>query len=286
MDFITWATSPWGQSVPEHVAFYLGGVAIIAGLCFMIVHSLYVGLFAPQKTFAKNEAPEAEAAIPERVPRHSLAARIFHWLMAAAMLTLLFTAFLPKIGVHFNWVLYHWIAGIVLTISICFHIVHSFFMDPWSIWPDKTDVRDATRRLLRFVGKPSPPPERFAKYPLENKLYHLCIVLTALAVICTGLFMLKRIETPFFTRNPYIFSDMTWGLMYLLHGLAGVGLIALVMVHVYMGLRPEKLPITRSMLFGWMSRDFYLEEHDPKRWVVKSSSASPKKSGLAASDAD
>jgi hypothetical protein len=35
--------------------------------------------------------------------------------MAAAMFTLLFTAFLPKLGVQFNWVTYHWIAGAVLT---------------------------------------------------------------------------------------------------------------------------------------------------------------------------
>jgi len=62
-------------------------------------------------------------------------------------------------------------------------------------------------------------------------------------------------------------------MMYVLHGLAGVGLIALIMVHVYFGLRPEKLPITKSMIFGWMSRDFYLKEHDPKRWVVETSSS-------------
>ena len=74
-----------------------------------------------------------------------------------------------------------------------------------------------------------------------------------------------RIFSP---RNPYLFSEMTWGMMYVLHGLAGVGFIALIMVHVYMGIRPEKLPITKSMIFGWMSRDFYLKEHDPKRWEV------------------
>jgi cytochrome b subunit of formate dehydrogenase len=79
---------------------------------------------------------------------------------------------------------------------------------------------------------------------------------------------------------------MTWGLMYLLHGLAGIGLIALVMVHVYMGVRPEKLPITKSMIFGWMSRDFYLEEHDPERWAIEKSSPPKKKRGYAASDAD
>jgi formate dehydrogenase subunit gamma len=63
--------------------------------------------------------------------------------------------------------------------------------------------------------------------------------------------------------------------MYVLHGLAGVGLIALIMVHVYFGLRPEKRAITKSMIFGWMSRDFYLKEHDPKRWVVEAPSSPP-----------
>jgi cytochrome b subunit of formate dehydrogenase len=67
---------------------------------------------------------------------------------------------------------------------------------------------------------------------------------------------------------------MTWGLMYVLHGLAGVGLIALVIVHVYFAVRPEKLAITESMIFGSMSRDFYLKEHDPERWVIEAS-ASP-----------
>jgi hypothetical protein len=44
-------------------------------------------------------------------------------------------------------------------------------------------------------------------------------------------------------------------------------------MHVYFGLRPEKRPITKSMIFGWMSRDFYLEEHDPARWPVGASSS-------------
>jgi cytochrome b subunit of formate dehydrogenase len=242
----------------------------------MIVHALYVAIFAAPKKFTKNDSPAVLAAVPERVPRHSLVARAFHWLMAISMFALLITAFLPKVGVKFDWVTYHWIAGLVLTASILFHIIHaSFFLDFWSIWPDKIDLRDAKRRLLRSIGKEAPPPDRFAKYPLENKLYHAVILLSGLAVIVTGVFMMKRVNTAgIFTRNPYLFGDMTWGMMYVLHGLAGVGLIALIMVHVYFGLRPEKRPITKSMIFGWMSRDFYLKEHDPNRWVVETSSSS------------
>ena len=112
-------------------------------------------------------------------------------------------------------------------------------------------------------------PRKFAKYPLENKLYHGAIIVTGMSAILTGVFMMSRVRTPFFSRNPYLFSDMTWGLMYVLHGLAGVGLITLVVVHVYFAVRPEKLPITASMIVGSMSREFYLKEHDPKRWVVE-----------------
>jgi len=269
MGFVEWATSPLGQSVPIHIAWFLIWVALIAGLLFLIVHAIYVRYFAKEREFAEEPLPAGASPLPARVPRHSLIARLFHWIMAASMFVLLFTAFLPKVGVQFNWVLYHWIAGTVLTVSILFHIIHaSFFLDFWSIWPDRADLNDGWNRFLRFMGKSATLPRKAAKYPLENKLYHGVVMLSGLAVIVTGIFMMSRVRTIFFPRNPYLFSDMTWGLMYVLHGLAGVGLITLVIVHVYFAVRPEKLPITASMIVGTMDRDFYLKEHDPKRWVV------------------
>ena len=278
MDFLEWANSPWGQNVPIHIAWFLIWVAAILGLLFLMVHATYIRYFAKAREFANSDSAVVTAHLPEHVPRHSLTARLFHWIMAACMFTLLLTAFLPKVGVQFDWVTYHWIAGSVLTVSILFHIIHaSFFMDFWSIWPDRIDLRDVSRRILRFLGKSAPPPDRFAKYPLENKLYHGAIIAAGLSSIVTGVFMMFRVRTIFFPRSPYLFSDMTWGMMYVLHGLAGVGLIALIMVHIYFGLRPEKRAITKSMIFGWMSRDFYLKEHDPARWPVEAS-ASPARS--------
>jgi len=271
---IEWATDPWGRSVPIHVAFSLIWISLIAGLLFLIVHAIYVRFFAKEREFAETASPEVVRRLPQRVPRHSLAARLFHWIMAAAMFTLLITAFLPKVGVQIDWVTYHWIAGVVLTASILFHIVHaSFYLDFWSIWPDKTDLKDAGKRLQRFFGKPAPLPRRSGKYPLDNKLYHAVIVLTGLSVVLTGIFMMFRVRTGILPRNPYLFGDVTWGLMYVLHGLAGISLIALVIVHVYFAVRPEKLPITASMIVGTMSREFYLREHDPERWIVDTGSS-------------
>jgi cytochrome b subunit of formate dehydrogenase len=285
MDPLQWAIDPWGKIIPIHIAWFLIWVAAIAGLLFVIVHAIYVRYFAKPSRFGPDAAPVSPAEIPAHVPRHSLVARAFHWVMAASMFTLLFTAFLPKVGVQFDWVTYHWIAGAVLTASVIFHIFHaSFFLDFWSIWPDKIDLRDARRRIERFMGKSAPPPERFAKYPLENKLYHAAIIAAGLSAIVTGVFMMSRVRTIFFPRNPYLFSDMTWGMMYVLHGLAGVGLIALIMVHVYFGIRPEKRPITKSMIFGWMSRDYFLEEHDPSRWVIQTPASSRASTGAKGED--
>ena len=268
-----WATSPWGQerSDSRRVVPDLGGWDRGAQL-FLIVHSIYVRYFrAPQGVRpGANSSHRSGWTDPRGFPDIHERPGVFHWVMAASMFTLLFTAFLPKLGVQFNWVTFSWIAGSVLTVSIVFHVIHaSFWLDFWAIWPDKADIGDAWRRVQRFVGAPRRRRGGSRKYPLENKLYHGAIIATALSAIATGVFMMSRVRTIYFPRNPYLFSDMTWGLMYVLHGLAGIGLIALVMVHVYFALRPEKLDITKSMVFGTMKREFYVEHYDPKRWVVK-----------------
>jgi len=273
LNFVQWAQSPWGPQVPIHIAWDLLWVSAVGGLLFLIVHALYVRYWAKAVTVRSGEsvaiAPEVAIQVPERIARHSLGARLFHFIMAVAMFALLLTAFLPRVGVMFSWVTYHWIAGVVLTISIVYHIFHaSFWLDFWSIWPDREDIEDATRRIRRALGRPAPAPRKFAKYPLENKLYHLVVMLAGLAVVVTGVFMMSRVQTPFFTRNPYLFGDSTWGWMYVLHGLAGIGFVALVLVHVYFAVRPEKFFITKSMIFGWITREQFLEHHDPRRWTV------------------
>jgi cytochrome b subunit of formate dehydrogenase len=268
MDFLVErATNPWGQSVLIHVGSLLIWIAAALGLAFMLMHAVYVRFFAKHKRDVSDGSMDGSTNLPSRIARHSWAARSFHWVMAAAMFTLLLTGFLPMLGIRFGWVKCHWIAGAVLTVAIAFHLIHAiFWQDFWSIWPDRIDREDARRRVLRFFGRPTPPPGKSAKYPLDNKLYHSAVALCGLAVIVTGVSMMSRVRTPFFPRNPYLFSDMTWGVIYVAHGFAGVGLIALVLVHVYFAVRIEKLEITKSMLLGSMSREFFLKEHEPARW--------------------
>ncbi|MEZ5292887.1 MAG: cytochrome b/b6 domain-containing protein [Vicinamibacterales bacterium] len=273
IDFLTRGISPWGQSVFTHISWDLLWVSFFAAVVFLGAHAVYMLLSARTKRpAAEVDALEAKLpGLPAKIQRHSGPARMFHWVMAAAMFTLLFTSFLPIVGVKFAWVQWHWIAGVVLTASILFHVVHAtFFMDFWSIWVGPKDIPELKSEIMRELGKEVSGPKA-AKYPLGNRLYHLALVVTGLLATGTGLFMMKKVQTPFYTRDPYILSDIAWGWMYVGHGVAGVALVGLTMAHVYMAIRPENFWITRSMLFGSITRREYLQHHDPARWPVPGS---------------
>jgi formate dehydrogenase subunit gamma len=283
MDVLTWGRSPWGEWVLTHVSWNLFWASLYAGILFFLAHASYM-LFSAHRKRSSAETDRLEASrkdLPEKIERHNLAARLFHWVMAASMFVLLFTAFLPIAGVRFPWVQWHWMAGLVLIASILFHIIHaSFFLDFWSIWVGPSDIPEFKAEILRELGHDVPGPKS-GKYPLGNRLYHLAIVVTGLSVVATGLFMMKRVRTPLFVRDPYILSDSTWGLTYVTHGLAGVGLVGLVIAHVYFAVRPEKWWITKSMLVGWITRRQYLEHHEPSRWPVGRGKAAAKPAGQA-----
>ncbi len=270
MDFVKWGLNPWGQNILTHVSWTLFWASLFAGLMFLAAHASYMLLSAHRKRSAAetDRMEAAHANLPPRIERHSLMARLFHWVMAAAMFVLLFTSFLPVIGVQFAWVTWHWIAGLVLAGSIVFHIIHaSFWLDFWSIWVGPKDIPEMKAEMMRELGREASGPKP-GKYPLGNRLYHAAIVVAALSAVTTGVVMMSRVRTPFFTRNPYLFSDVTWGVTYVTHGLAGVGLVGLVIAHVYFAVRPEKWWITKSMVLGWITRRQYLEHHEPERWPV------------------
>jgi formate dehydrogenase subunit gamma len=270
MDLLTTARSPWGESIFTHISWSLFWASLVGGLLFLLAHGGYM-LFSQHRRRPSEEVDRMErerAGLPALITRHGFVARAFHWVMAFSMLTLLLTAFLPIIGVRFAWVQWHWMAGLLLTASVLFHIFHAtFVLDFWSIWVGPKDIPEFKAEILRELGHDVPGPKS-GKYPLGNRLYHLAIVVAGLSAVATGVVMMSRVRTPFFTRNPYLFSDGTWGATYVLHGVAGVGLVGLVIAHVYFAVRPDKWWITKSMILGWITRRQYLEHHEPDRWRV------------------
>jgi cytochrome b subunit of formate dehydrogenase len=213
-----------------------------------------------------------------RLVRHRLADRLFHWVMAVAVLLLLATGFLPKdeiygypfdwdiLGYRLNWVPIHWVTGLVLTIAVLFHIVRaSIWLRLAAIIPGPRDIADAWRTFRRTVADRFAPPVRQGKYSMAQKLYHLAITAIVLTLIVTGLLMLAKIDTTFWQRNPYFLSSYSWGIVYVLHGYASMLLLAVLILHVYFALRPEKLFFTRSMIVGWITGEEYRKTFDD-RW--------------------
>ena len=127
--------------------------------------------------------------------RHRLPDRLYHWTMAAAMLTLLGTGFLPILGWKFEWVTTHWIAGLVLALLVAWHILRaSVWLDFWSMLVDFDDVRSGWRAVGQAFGRKGPPPLKPGKYSLLQKLYHVAIACVVLALAATGILMLLKID--------------------------------------------------------------------------------------------
>ena len=147
------------------------------------------------------ELGAGEKEMAGRVVRHRLVDRVYHWTMAASVLTLLVTAFLPIVGWKFPWITPHWIAGVILTLLVAFHIVRAlFWQDLRSMMITLQDMRDAcaaTAFAIRRTGKLAKP----GKYILLQKVYHLGAAVFVLALIATGCLMLLKIDTPWWKRR-------------------------------------------------------------------------------------
>lgn len=179
--------------------------------------------------------------------RHRLPDRLFHWVMALAVVALGATAFLPIVGVRFEWVPIHWWSGAVLTLAVLYHlwrvlVVHALR----EMTPGGDDVREVVRDL-RGADLHGLKP---AKYDAFQKSYHLMASLTVLVLIGTGLVMLAKIDTRFWNRNPAILADQTWGVIYVAHGAAAMVLLFLFTLHVYFALLPEHRAYLVAMIRG------------------------------------
>jgi cytochrome b subunit of formate dehydrogenase len=223
-------------------------------------------------TVSQVHAQTGTSAAPAptgRVTRHLLIDRAYHWLMAACILALTGTAFLPIIGYKFEWLGLHWMTGVGLSALVLVHIVRAaIWQDLRAMMIDGADIRNSWRSLLGVLGRKGAAPGKPGKYNVLQKLYHAAIAALVLSVIATGLAMLLKIDTPLWRRNPYVLADYQWGWIYVVHGFAAMGLITMVMIHIYFALRPDEWRLTRSMFRGWITRREFEEHHDTDRWAV------------------
>jgi formate dehydrogenase subunit gamma len=211
----------------------------------------------------------AAAAASGRITRHLLLDRLYHWLMAACVLILMATAFLPILGLKFEWLGLHWATGILLAVLVTIHIVRAvIWQDFWAMMIDGADIRNGWRRIARALTGRGPAPGMPGKYNGLQKLYHAGIAVLVLAIVATGAMMLLKIDTPWWRRNPYLLEDYQWGVIYVVHGFAAMALITMVMIHIYFAIRPDEWRLTRAMFRGWITRREYEQHHDTQRWAA------------------
>jgi len=203
----------------------------------------------------------------EKIVRHKLLDRMYHWTMAISVFVLLGTAFLPLVGLKFPWVTIHWIAGVILAAIVFIHIVRAL------IWQDRASMYIGLRDLKRAVQSTKwvlrsrkEQPDLPGKYPLLQKLYHHGVAALILTLVVSGGLMLAKIDTPLWQRNPYFLSSKTWGWVYVAHDIAAMAVLAMILIHIYFAIRPEKLWITRSMILGWITHKEAAGHHDPDLW--------------------
>ncbi|MEX2581668.1 MAG: cytochrome b/b6 domain-containing protein [Gemmatimonadota bacterium] len=263
--------NPWSQEILIGVSWTLLYAAIVIGAAFILGHAVYAAFIAEKQTPPTDEEAQRIAPnVPEKVERHTMVSRISHWILAVSTLVLLVTGFVPILGLQFPWVTIHWIAGLALAAYTIFHTVHALSKKGAlrSMWISGGELGEMWSRIRMMVARKEPELTKPGKWGTENKAFHHLIMFAGLVVVATGLLMMLRVNTIFAPANPYILSDATWGVMFVLHGLASVVFVGAIMVHIYFALHPEKHWITWSMIRGWISRRDYVWHHDPNRWHV------------------
>lgn len=249
MEIVRFKRDVWGDEVILGVSWDLLWVVSVAILVLLAGHAIFMAALAKKKAKPSAEGP--------KINRHDAVDRAFHWIMAASVLVLIATGVMPIIGIHFAWLNIHWIAGLVLTFVVIFHIIRaSFWQDFKSMIISPADF-----------AEPFDESRKPGKYSFEQKGLHFAMTILVLLVIVTGVILFMQIRTPFWDR-PAVTDEAQLGLMFLLHGLATLGLVAFTAIHIYFAVRPEKIFYTRSMIKGWISEAEMKENHDTDKWKV------------------
>ena len=247
-EIVRYKRDVWGEEVILGVSWDLLWVVAVAVLVLLAAHAIIMAALASKKM----DKPSAEG---RRVSRHEAIDRMFHWVMALSVFALTITGIAPIIGLRIAWLNIHWISGLILTFVVIVHIIRSF------IWQDFKSMILGPRDF----GEPFDSAKKPGKYSFEQKGMHWAMTVIVLAVIVTGVILWMQIDSPFWDRTNSM-AESRLGLMFLLHGLSTLALIALTATHIYFALRPEKLFYTRSMVQGWISEDEMAAHHDTSRW--------------------
>lgn len=210
----------------------------------------------------------------DQILRHSLAVRIGHWLIATSGLLLCLSGigFMPLYGRFYlnavpglHWISnfetqmhLHYLAAMVFSAAVCFHLVFHLRRREFAALPRQGDLRESGQLLRAMLSGGEEPPH--GKFLAEQRLAYLAIGLVSLLLIATGLVLSWK-------NGGQVVPDPTfiqW--VTLLHLAATFLFLALVATHLAGLLLKANRPLLPSMLTGKVRREYAERRH--ARWKV------------------
>jgi cytochrome b subunit of formate dehydrogenase len=231
-------------------------VVVAVGLA---VHFLFSSL---PDLFRRKEAPAMKDA---QFKRRDAAQIAYHWVNAAAIVSLTITGLAIYFGVpgtadYFFW---HLWAAWVLLAALVFHIWYTtirfkHFHRMWVTWDD---LHNAMKRIPGFGGAGAGPAPKHGFYKVEQIAMHWVLTVLVLGLVITGFILWKPgrdFVGPFW---------MPWGwdavfVARVLHQIFTFLLVALVVAHIYFAvLVPKEWPRLKSIFTGRVRLSWYLTQH-------------------------
>ncbi len=204
-----------------------------------------------------------------KVKRQSLGSILVHWSVALSTFVLIFSGLgqLPmykRFGVvnlpGLSWsgdypltLKMHYIAAIILTLAVFYHLAEKVLTKDFDLFPKKGDLRESIKILLAMVGIGKEPPSD--KYLAEQRLSYAFIGGNLLVIILTGMIKVYK-NLPGIALNN---SVVLWATQ--LHNLATVLLILGVLGHLAAFLAKPNRKLLPSLFTGKVDLDYAKGRH-------------------------
>lgn len=274
-------------------------IAFVATLTFLVHYVLREILNPTEHTDSdgpsKDEVERSlEAQGVDEVDRFSLAQRASHWVMAISVFAMMLSGFIimnnqvtVKAIAGISWLSIHIVSAIVLIGYVAFHLGHVAYKGTWGkMWVGTKEARDLVTRFKNLIGLTDEYPRQF-EYPSAQKLLHWGVTGVTFGVILTGFVLWRRVDflslfwdatreftflgVEFGLGSPDSLGLVSWS--FVLHDFFAIGMLGLVMGHIYFALRPNEWAITKSMITGKVTVEEYAEKYSPASWQVGSERA-------------
>ncbi len=205
----------------------------------------------------------------DKVLRHPLSVRLTHWTVALSGLVLIFSGFgnmpmyqrynvvkIPGLSWSGNYELQlviHYVAAIVFSVAVLFHIVYHLRRREFAAWPRRGDLAESWHIVKAMIrGKEEPP---HGKFLAEQRLAYLAFVGASAVLLVTGLIKVYK-NTGVVILDPTFLMVVT-----LIHTGATMIFLFLVIAHLGAFIIKANWPLIPSMFTGKVKRAYAEKRH-------------------------